>query len=170
MMIKVTGLAFFLMTLFIPAQANAEWHEASSDHFLVIADQNEKDTREFAERLERFHAAMHYILGREMQKISPSNRVTIYVVRTSGQERQLAGDKTGFVLGFYQPRAGGSVAFTARVDTEGANVSQSEQVLLHEYAHHVMNSTNQWSTPRWLSEGFAEFFQRRDLKKTAVSG
>ncbi len=77
MMIKVTGLALFLMTLFIPGQANAEWHEASSDHFLVIADQNEKDTREFVERLERFHAAMHYILGRETQKISPSNRVTI---------------------------------------------------------------------------------------------
>ena len=41
-MIKVTGLALFLMTLFIPAQAYAEWHEASSDHFLVIADQNER--------------------------------------------------------------------------------------------------------------------------------
>ncbi len=42
MMIKVTGLALFLMTLFIPGQAYAEWHEASSDHFLVIADQNER--------------------------------------------------------------------------------------------------------------------------------
>lgn len=170
MMIKVTGLAFFLMTLFIPGQANAEWHEASSDHFLVIADQNEKDTREFVERLERFHAAMHYILGRETQKISPSNRVTIYVVRTSSQVRQLAGDKTGFLRGFYQPRAGGSVAFTARVDSEGANVSQSEQVLLHEYAHHVMHNTNQWSTPRWLSEGFAEFFSTARFEKNGGVG
>ncbi len=42
MMIKVTGLALFLMTLFIPGQAYAEWHEASSDYFLVIADQNER--------------------------------------------------------------------------------------------------------------------------------
>lgn len=170
MMIKVTGLALFLMTLFIPGQAYAEWHEASSDHFLVIADQNEKDTREFAERLERFHTAMHYILGRETQKISPSNRVTIYVVRTSGDVRKLAGDKTGFIRGFYQARAGGSVAFTARVDSEGANVSQSEQVLLHEYAHHVMNSTNQWSTPRWLSEGFAEFFSTARFEKNGGVG
>jgi hypothetical protein len=30
------------MTLFIPGQAYAEWHEASSDYFLVIADQNER--------------------------------------------------------------------------------------------------------------------------------
>ncbi len=74
-MIKMNGLIFFIMALCIPGQVYAEWHEASSDNFLVIADQNEKDTREFAERLERFHTAMYYILGRETQKVSPSNRL-----------------------------------------------------------------------------------------------
>ena len=170
MLIKITGLALFIMTLFIPGKAYAEWHEASSDHFLVIADQNEKDTREFAERLERFHAAMYYILGRETQKVSPSNRVTIYVVRSSRKVQQLARDKSGFVLGFYQARAGGSVAYTARVDSNGADVSQSERVLFHEYAHHVMHSTNQWSTPRWLSEGFAEFFSTARFEKNGGVG
>ena len=111
MIIKIKSFTFFIMTLFIPGQAYAEWHEASSENFLVIADQNEKDTREFAERLERFHTAMYYILGRETQKISPLNRVTIYVVRSSSDVRKLAGDKSGFLQGFYQARAGGSVAF-----------------------------------------------------------
>lgn len=169
-MIKITRLALAMMTLVIPGQAYAEWHEASSDHFLVIADQNENDTREFAERLERFHTAMYYILGRETQKVSPSNRVTIYVVRNTSKVRKLAGDKSGFLAGFYQPRAGGSVAFTARVESNGADVSQSEQVLLHEYAHHVMHSTNQWSTPRWLSEGFAEFFSTARFEKNGGVG
>jgi hypothetical protein len=170
MMIKINGLILFIITLFIPGQAYAEWHEASSDHFLVIADQNEKDTREFAERLERFHAAMYYILGRETQKISPSNRVTIYVVRSASDVRKLAGDKSGFLQGFYQARAGGSVAFTARVESNGAEISQSEQVLFHEYAHHVMQSTNQWSIPRWLSEGFAEFFSTARFEKNGGVG
>jgi tetratricopeptide (TPR) repeat protein len=170
MMIKITGFIFFMMTLFIPEQAYAEWHEAGSDHFLVIADQNEKDTREFAERLERFHTAMYYILGRETQKISPSNRVTIYVVRSASDVRKLAGNKSGFLQGFYQARAGGSVAFTARVESNGAEISQSEQVLFHEYAHHVMHSTNQWSTPRWLSEGFAEFFSTARFEKNGGVG
>ena len=170
MIIKIKSFIFFIMTLFIPGQAYAEWHEASSENFLVIADQNEKDTREFAERLERFHTAMYYILGRETQKISPSNRVTIYVVRSSSDVRKLAGDKSGFLQGFYQARAGGSVAFTARVESNGADVSQSEQVLFHEYAHHVMHSTNQWSTPRWLSEGFAEFFSTARFEKNGGVG
>lgn len=170
MILKTTSLALCIMTLFVSGPASAEWHEASSDHFLVIADQNERGTRDFAERLERFHAAMYYILGRETQKISPSNRVTIYVVRSSDKVRKLAGDKSGFLQGFYQAKAGGSVAFTARVERDGADASDSEQVLLHEYAHHIMHSTNQWSTPRWLSEGFAEFFSTARFERNGGVG
>ncbi|WP_409645729.1 hypothetical protein [Sphingorhabdus sp.] len=157
-----------MVALFVPGQVNAEWHEASSDHFLVFADQNEKDTREFTERLERFNSAMHVILGREVLTPSPSNRVTIYVVRNASEVRKLAGDKTGSLLGFYQARAGGSVAFVARVDSDGGPVTQSEQVLFHEYAHHVMHSSNEWSTPRWLSEGFAEFFSTARFERMAA--
>jgi tetratricopeptide (TPR) repeat protein len=151
-------LGLLLFTL--PVAASAEWHEASSDHFLVIADQNEKDVREFTERLERFHSALLSFMNNrgDEAKPSPSNRITIYVVRSSNQVRKLAGDKTGYVQGFYQARAGGSVAFTSRVDSQGTNFSDSEQVLLHEYAHHVMHGASEWATPRWLSEGFAEFF------------
>ena len=167
---RSVGLALFMLTLFVPGSAFAQWHEASSDHFLVIADQNEKDTREFTERLERFHNAMHFILGRDMQKPSPSNRITIYVVRNTNQVRKLAGDKTGFLAGFYQPRAGGSVAFTARVDGDGSSITQSEQVLFHEYAHHVMHGKNEWATPRWLSEGFAEFFSTARFEKNGGMG
>ena len=170
MIIRFTGLALFVLALCIPCQAHAQWHEANSDHFLVIADQNEKDTREFAERLERFHSAMYFVLGREVQKPSPSNRVTIYVVRNTNQVQKLAGDKTGFLAGFYQARAGGSLAFTARVDSGGSAITQSEQVLFHEYAHHVMHGTNAWATPRWLSEGFAEFFSTARFEKNGGMG
>ena len=49
---------FCLWAFILPATARAEWHEASSDHFLVIADQKEKDVREFTERLERYHSGL----------------------------------------------------------------------------------------------------------------
>ena len=147
-----------------------QWHEASSDHFLVIADQNEKDVREFTERLERFHSAVLYVLGRDDATPSPSNRVTIYVVRSAGQVRKLAGDKTGYLQGFYQARAGGSLAFTSRVESEGNSISQSEQTLFHEYAHHLMHGASEWATPRWYSEGFAEFFSTARFEKNGGVG
>jgi Protein of unknown function (DUF1570) len=170
MVVKIFGAVFALWVMVSGTAANAEWHEASSDHFLVIADQNEKDVREFTERLERFHKAMAHIMGRSESKPSPSNRVTIYVVRSSRDVRKLAGDKSGFLQGFYQPRAGGSVAFTSRVEGEGKDVSQTEQTLLHEYAHHVMHGASEWATPRWLSEGFAEFFSTARFEKDGGVG
>ena len=165
MIARIPHFILCVWLAFLPTMANAEWHEASSDHFLIIADQNEKDVREFTERLERFHSAVLAVLGRENAKPSLSNRVTIYVVRTASQVQKLAGDKSGFLQGFYQARAGGSVAFTPRVESEGSALSQSEQVLFHEYAHHIMHGASEWATPRWLSEGFAEFFSTARFEK-----
>jgi tetratricopeptide (TPR) repeat protein len=161
---------FVLVLLAGTLPARAEWHEASSDHFLVVADQNEKDVREFTERLERFHSAVMHILGRENVSPSPSNRVTIYVVRNASQVQKLAGDKSGFLQGFYQARAGGSLAFTSRVESEGRDITQSEQVLFHEYTHHIMHGVSEWATPRWLSEGFAEFFSTARFEKDGGVG
>jgi tetratricopeptide (TPR) repeat protein len=158
MVAKFSGALAALLYLGSTQAANAEWHEASSDHFVVIADQNEKDVREFTTRLERFHGALMSIGKGGETKPSPSNRLTIYVVKSGNVVRKLAGDTSGFLQGFYQSRAGGSVAFTSRVEAEGRDISSSEQTLLHEYAHHVMQSSNEWATPRWLSEGYAEFF------------
>jgi tetratricopeptide (TPR) repeat protein len=165
---RIFTLVLVLLAGTVPA--HAEWHEASSDHFLVVADQNEKDVREFTERLERFHSAVLYVLKREDVKPSPSNRVTIYVVRNSNQVQKLAGDKSGNLRGFYQARAGGSVAFTSRVESDGRDVTQSEQVLFHEYAHHVMHGASEWATPRWFSEGFAEFFSTARFEKNGGVG
>lgn len=151
---RIAALFVFLL----PAPLLAEWHEASSDHFLVIADQSERDVREFAQRLERYHSALMEVMKQPNAKPSPSNRVTIYVVRSGSDVRKLAGDTSGFLQGFYQPRAGGSVAFISRVDSGGRELDDSERVLFHEYAHHVMHSNNEWVSPRWLSEGFAEFY------------
>lgn len=167
---RILGAIFALWMLVSASAAEAEWHEASSDHFLIIADQNEKDVREFTERLERFHSAMASIMRRQEPAPSPSNRVTIYVVRSGRDVRKLAGDKSGWLQGFYQPRAGGSVAFTSRVEGEGKDVSQTEQTLLHEYAHHVMHGASEWATPRWLSEGFAEFFSTARFEKDGGVG
>lgn len=159
-----------LFACFFSTPAFAQWHEASSENFLIIADQNEKDIREFIERLERFHSALAYVLKRDKLRPSPSNRVTIYVVRSSSQVQKLAGDKSGYLRGFYQPRAGGSVAFISRVESGGAKLDQSEQTLFHEYAHHMMHGASQWATTRWLSEGFAEFFSSAKFERNGTVG
>ena len=104
---------FLLMSLiaamFVGTAARAEWHKAESDHFVIFADDKEDDIRRFAENLERYHSAMTFLTMREVEKPSPSNRVTIFVVGSQADMRALSGSRR--IGGFYIPRAGASRAF-----------------------------------------------------------
>ena len=136
--------------------ARAAWHEASSERFVIYADDSEQDVRRFAEMLERYHAAMELLTGREVPPPSPSNRVTIYAVGGSSDMRKLSGSRT--IAGFYVARAGRSAAFVPDVRISSRELDFSMVVLLHEYAHHFFISSTRFSMPHWLSEGAAEFF------------
>ena len=151
-------LLFCLTMLLAGFPAQAAWHEASSDHFLIYSDQKESDIRDFAERLERYHDAMRFLFNRPAEKPSPSNRVTIYALDSARDVRDLAGKGNKYLQGFYVPRAGGSFAIIPEVRTGRYELSKSESVLLHEYAHHFLLSASARAYPLWFSEGYAEFF------------
>jgi tetratricopeptide (TPR) repeat protein len=140
------------------AAAKAEWLEASSDHFVIYSEQKEQAVTDFAERLERFHAAMARIHKQENTKPSPSNRVTIFVVANRAEVREVAGVKDPYIAGVYIPRAGGSVAVVPKLEGASKRDLAGETVLYHEYAHHFMHMNTDRVYPRWFVEGFAEFF------------
>jgi tetratricopeptide (TPR) repeat protein len=149
------------LLLLVSGVARADWHEASSDHFVIYADESEKEIRKYSDRLERYYSAMTFVLPSKQDKPSPSNRVTIYVVRSERIVRKLygGGSDARFIQGFYRPRAGGSLAIIPPIDVGSfGKPPQSEIVLLHEYAHHFMAENAPYLVPRWYGEGFAEFF------------
>ncbi len=145
-------------SLLTATPASAAWREASSDHFVIYADDSEKDLRRFAENLERYHSAMAFVTGRDVDKPSPSNRVTIFVVGNERELRRLAGGNNRYIAGFYIPRAGGSKAFVQNIRNKSGYPHFSMTVLLHEYAHHFLISSSRFAMPKWMSEGAAEFF------------
>ena len=154
---KKPGL-WLALAAFLAAPAQAHWHKAESDHFVIYADAGESSIGRFAEILERYDAAMRLVTGFKGEKPSPSNRVTIFVVGSERNVRKLAGDGSDYVAGFYVPRAGNSRAFVPRITSSYGEPDFSLVVLLHEYAHHFMISTSRHAMPRWMSEGAAEFF------------
>jgi len=145
-----------LAAALLPGAARAEWFEASSAHFVVYADDSERDIRKFSEQLERYHQAMAVITQVDAPAPSPSNRVTVFVVRNEQQIQRLAGSRN--VGGFYIPRAGNSVAFVPQVAARNGEPDRSMVVLMHEYAHHFLISNSGFPAPRWMSEGAADFF------------
>ncbi|MCA0976931.1 DUF1570 domain-containing protein [Qipengyuania flava] len=147
---------FFLSIFAGPLQA--KWHRASSEHFVVYADDKASDIQEFAQNLEKYHSAMELITGREVGIPSPSNRVVIFAVGSARDVRKLAGPDSKNVAGFYVPRAGASRAFVQDIRNKKGYPDFSTVALLHEYAHHFLISSSRHAMPRWLSEGAAEFF------------
>ncbi len=151
-------LLMFLAALALAAPVRAEWHEASSEHFVVYADDSAKNVQAFAEMLERYHSAITFVTKSKVETPSPSNRVTIFAVGSDADVRRLVSGNARNVAGFYIPRAGASRAFVPNIRLRYNELDWSMTVLLHEYAHHYMISNLRYAMPRWLSEGSAEFF------------
>jgi tetratricopeptide (TPR) repeat protein len=148
----------------ITTPAAAEWYEASSEHFVIYADDKAADIQTFAENLERYHSAMVFVTGRKSDAPSPSNRVVIYVVGGERAMKSLSGDKK--IGGFYIPRAGGSRAFVQDIRNQKNGYPDfSTIILLHEYAHHFLLSSSRFAKPRWLDEGAAEFFASASFER-----
>jgi tetratricopeptide (TPR) repeat protein len=159
------ALGWFALLL-VAATANAEWLEASSDHFVIYSDQNEKVVKGFAERLERFHAAMAHVFAKPQTKPGPSNRVTVFVVSSAAKVRKVIGTKDRYLVGTYIPRAGSAVVVIPRLRHASKYQVSGETILYHEYAHHFMIAgLTARPYPRWFTEGFAEFFASVEFRE-----
>lgn len=165
-------LAFAAFSLSAPAQA--EWYRASSEHFLIYADQRPATIQRFAENLEKFDGAVRAVRGMDDLPLSQGNKVTIFVLRSPEEVQRLVHDQSGLVQGYYEGRVEGSVAFVPPLTISGKDraavtgshfVDKSmpamemggDVVLLHEYSHHLMMQDLNSPYPEWFVEGFAEF-------------
>ena len=150
--------ALMLLVFTAPA-AHATWYEASSDHFVIYADDSKKDIRRFAENLERYHRAMEFITGRTVPPPSPSSRVVIFVVGSQRDLRRTLDIESRSIGGVYFARAGLSRAYVQDIRNKSRGFPHySTVILLHEYAHHFLVSSSRFAMPRWMGEGAAEFF------------
>ncbi len=129
---------------------------AETAHFVIYSEDKPENLRRFAEELERYDAGMRFLRGIPASKDSPGNKLTIFAVSGLNAVQKLAGGN-GMIAGFYNPRAGGSVAFVPRRMSGGRGELDSDEVLRHEYAHHFMFRNFPAAFPLWFSEGFAEF-------------
>lgn len=149
-------LALLAGTVSLPA--NAAWHEARSKHFSVYADSDPAELKAYAERLERFDAAVREARGVPDVEEGAAARVTLYMVRDLKTLRKLYGYQEDSVAGFYIPKASGSVAFVPEKSEGGKFRLNAESIFFHEYTHHLMLQDADRPLPTWLTEGFAEFF------------
>jgi len=148
------AVSFALMS----APAHAEWLEARTDHFVLTINETPEKARSFAERLERFDAALRQLYA---VPDDPDQHVRPLVVYALNQKLFEATCRCSTVLGYYKPYAKQSAIFSIyvpQIDKKAKDGWLSSQlVLLHEYSHHFTYSNFPIAYPKWFSEGFAEF-------------
>jgi tetratricopeptide (TPR) repeat protein len=162
-------LSFIL--LITASTARAEWHEASSDHFVIYANQPEKQLRKFSERLEKYHAAVEILLNFKGQKPSLSNRLTVYVLQSTDNISKLSDGKSKNIVSFYKPRAGAAILTTLPMfSNENQSLPSNEFILFYQYAYHVIYSDSSLGYPLWYSQGFAQFLATAQFEKDGSVG
>ena len=166
---RILAFALAIAAAAAVSPAEAAWRQASSAHFVIYSEDDEKTLREFATKLERYDAAMRYMRGLPDPEISPQNRLTVFVVPSVNAVRKLYGKGGSGIGGFYTGRASGSYAISPRSIGAGGNIDE-QIVLLHEYAHHFMMQTYPGAFPAWLIEGFAEFHSTARFDKDGAVG
>ena len=140
-------LALVLIAL-TPSAALAQWRRADSEHFVVYSDGSERSLREYTAKLERFDALLTARFGGG--RTTEPRRLPVYLV---GDGRALRVAMPGLppgIAGYYSASENDIFAVLVR--------GESDDILLHEYAHHVMARTGDARYPAWFREGFAEFF------------
>ena len=137
-----------------PAAAHAEWVEASSKHFLVYGDMSQAQAKDWAEKLERIDQFLRETAG--VKDEEAVGRVTVFVVPTMDQVQRLYGGR-GNVGGFYRADVQGDLAVTPKVIPSQYRI-KPQQILFHEYTHHIMIRSEAGVVPAWVQESFAEFF------------
>ena len=167
MILKKLMLAVAAATV-MPAAAHAEWVEASSKHFLVYGDMSQNEAKSWAERLERIDHFLREASG--VGNDESLGRVTVYVVPSMEAVQRLYGGNRN-IGGFYNADAQGFLAVTPRAIPSEYKI-KPQQVLFHEYTHHIMVRSESGLFPAWVQEAFAEFFSTiyTDTKGNLVIG
>ena len=161
--------AALLLAIAAPAAANAEWREATTNHFVVYSEGGEQELRDDAAKLEKFD----YVLRAYHNVTAPPSpiKLKVYLLPTIAAVGRMAGSEG--VAGYYISDARGLMMVgthdTGRRLGSDARTAQAyadidaESILLHEYTHHFMYQYFPATYPTWYSEGFAEFWGATDI-------
>ena len=159
-------LLLILVALTFSSAARAEWHEARSRNFIVYSEGSARDAQEFAAKLERFHFVLRTV--HRVTAPPPVNPLRVFLLKDAGDVGAIYGAPGSSIGGYYVPdaRALMMIGTRSRASQRSQDIrtareeafTDTETILLHEYAHHFMFQYFPAAYPAWYREGFAEFW------------
>ncbi len=142
-----------------PGLAEAKWVKAETARFNIYSAGNEKALREYAVKLEDFDTLLRVFFALDPNGV-PARKLDIYLVSNTVDMRRVSPRISDSIAGFYT--ASPRVIFA--IGKRGDRDADSDDTILHEYAHHFMMQYLAGRYPGWLIEGFAEYYMTAKLE------
>ncbi|RYF99744.1 MAG: hypothetical protein EON94_10750, partial [Caulobacteraceae bacterium] len=147
--IRALAATLALAVIACAGPAAAEWRRAESERFIVYSEGSERALRAYVQKLETFDYILRLRMG--LSTDAPARKFPIYLLRNRNEFRSVYVGVPDYVAGTYFPT--GEDIFAVAMAEGG------EEVMLHEYFHHLSYQTGGMTTyPGWLVEGLAEYY------------
>ncbi len=149
----------------LASDPNEHWLEATSPHFVVLTDTNEKQARRIAGQFEQMRAVFHTILPTASDDAGSPIIVLALKDRKAFQSLEPAAylGKNQLDLAGLFINAQDKHYILLRLDAQGEHPFYT---VYHEYTHYMLRKAT-W-LPLWLNEGLAEFYQNTDIRDKDV--
>lgn len=163
----MSRILLFIAALCLPSPALAGWKAASSRHFIVYSDGEEKQLRQAVTDLEKYWFVLRFVTGAKPQ--AKPIKIKVYLMRNAAVVVSTMGaGGSGGVAGYYTANERGPIAVGTRNDTGGEYGLEAQLVLFHELAHHYMFQHFPAAYPSWYVEGFADYYGATQLLPNEV--
>ena len=154
-MLKKTSLIILsIITLFYSISVNSAPLKAESKNIILYGDVSPKIAKQTLEKMEIYRRLIMTLGGLDPY-IKDEEKITIYAFDNGAQLRSFAG--TRGVAGLYTNDYEGRPMMLTTIASNAKQNSFDNQVMLHEYSHHILHYYMDRAYPRWYDEGHANY-------------
>lgn len=150
-------------------RASDTWIKAESAHFVIYSTASERDTRDYAGKLESFRTLTNMLLGDSGD--GQQAKFRLYLLQRQNDLQVVRPTFGKDVGGVYFSCDEGISAYAPlpTVGDKAVNMDFSLVTIFHEYGHYVMYQHARMRYPVWYVEGFADFLSTADPEKGTIT-
>jgi tetratricopeptide (TPR) repeat protein len=149
--------------LLLSAPAQAAWFRVETERFVVYGQGGEKSVRDFATKLTTYDWVLRRFHPSTIDR-KANTKVEVFLLADQADLKRVKPNLRKYTRGFYEPMNEGVFAFAVK----GDGALETDDVLFHEYAHHIMLENFPAAYPAWFVEGWAEYFMTTEIGKDQI--
>ena len=155
MLKKTSFLILSFLILFYSTSVNAAALKAESKNIILYGDVSPKIAKQTLEKMEIYRRLIMTLGGLDPY-IDDEEKITIYAFDKWSSTDEVLLELRG-VAGLYTSDYEGRPMMLTTIASNEKQNSFDNQVMLHEYSHHILHYYMDGAYPRWYDEGHANY-------------